>query len=119
MTELDVTSARLLVIEDNAIDALNMIENLAVDNDEVKRVASGRAGFEAAGRDDPDLVICSLNLDDDDALRLLSQFRAHEPTRHLPILMVGADAPHDTLAKALELGPHDYLLKPVARNKLR
>src|SRR3546814_3790501 len=40
MTELDVTSARLLVIEDNAIDALNMIANPAVDNDEVKRVRS-------------------------------------------------------------------------------
>lgn len=118
MTELDVTSARLLIIEDNAIDALNMIESLAVDNDEVKRVASGRAGFEAAGRDDPDLVICSLNLEDDDALRLLSQFRAHEGTRHLPILMVGEEDQTDKLAKALDLGANDYLMKPVDRNEL-
>lgn len=118
MTELDVTSARLLIIEDNAIDALNMIESLAVDNDEVSRVASGRAGFEAAGRDDPDLVICSLNLEDDDALRLLSQFRAHEGTRHLPILMVGEEDQTDKLAKALDLGANDYLMKPVDRNEL-
>lgn len=118
MTELDGTSARLLIIEDNAIDALNMIESLAVDNDEVKRVASGRAGFEAAGREDPDLVICSLNLEDDDALRLLSQFRAHEGTRHLPILMVGEEDQTDKLAKALDLGANDYLMKPVDRNEL-
>lgn len=118
LAELDVTAARLLIIEDNAIDALNMIESLAVDSDEVRRVSSGRAGFEAAGRDDPDLVICSLNLEDDDALRLLSQFRAHEGTRHLPILMVGEEDQTDKLAKALDLGANDYLMKPVDRNEL-
>jgi two-component system cell cycle response regulator len=118
MTELDVTSARLLVIEDNTIDAVNMIESLAVDNDQVSRVGSGRAGFEAATREDPDLVICSLNLENDDALRLLSQFRAHEATRHLPILMVGEEDQTDKLAKALDLGANDYLMKPVDRNEL-
>lgn len=118
MTELDTASARLLIIEDNAIDAFNMIESLSVDNGEVKRVDSGRAGFEAATRQDPDLVICSLNLEDDDALRLLSQFRANESTRHLPILMVGEEDQTDKLAKALDLGANDYLMKPVDRNEL-
>src|SRR3546814_12484684 len=72
----------------------------------------------SAGRDDPDLVLCSLNLDDDGSLRLLSQFRAHEATRHLPILMVGEEDQTDKLAKALDLGANDYLMKPVDRNEL-
>ncbi len=118
MTELDVTSARLLIIEDNAIDAVNMIESLAVDSDEVTRVDTARSGFDAAIRTDPDLVICSLNLEDDDALRLLSQFRANEATRHLPILMVGEEDQTEKLAKALDLGANDYLMKPVDRNEL-
>src|SRR3546814_799589 len=72
----------------------------------------------SAGRDDPDLVLCSLNLDDDGSLRLLSQFRALEATRHLPILMVGEEDQTDKLAKALDLGANDYLMKPVDRNEL-
>src|SRR3546814_18713331 len=104
MTELDVTSARLLVIEDNAIDALNMIENLAVDNDEVKRVALVRAGFEAAGSDAPALVNCSQHHADDDALHLLSQVRAPEETRILTMLMVGEEERHDKQEKAKEKG---------------
>jgi two-component system cell cycle response regulator len=118
MTELDVTGARLLIIEDNGIDALNMIESLALDNDQVSRAASGRSGFDAAVGEDLDLVICSLNLENDDALRLLSQFRANEQTRHLPILMVGEEDQTDKLAKALDLGANDYLMKPVDRNEL-
>jgi len=118
MTDLDVTGARLLIIEDNGIDALNMIESLALDNDQVSRAASARSGFDAAIGEDLDLVICSLNLENDDALRLLSQFRANEQTRHLPILMVGEEDQTDKLAKALDLGANDYLMKPVDRNEL-
>src|SRR3546814_12317637 len=37
---------------------------------------------------------------------------------HLPILMVGEEDQTDKLAKALDLGANDYLMKPVDRNEL-
>lgn len=118
MNDLETTSARILVIEDNPIDAMNFEESLDIDGNHVLRVVSGHEGVERSTQDDVDLVICSLNLRDDDALRLVSQFRAHEATRHTPILMVGEEDQTDRLAKALDLGVNDYLMKPIDRNEL-
>ncbi|NQW11863.1 MAG: PleD family two-component system response regulator [Alphaproteobacteria bacterium] len=118
MNDLEATSAKILVIEDNPIDAMNFEESLDIDGNHVTRVATGAEGLERAVQDDVDLVICSLNLRDDDALRLVSQFRAHEASRHTPVLMVGEEDQTERLAKALDLGVNDYLMKPIDRNEL-
>lgn len=118
MIEIDVTTARILAIEDNRIDAMNLRESLVVDGDTVEQVADGAAGYARAMSDSYDLVICSLNLADDDALRLVSQFRANEATRQIPILMVGEEDQTEKLAKALDLGVNDYLMKPIDRNEM-
>ncbi len=118
LTEIDVTGARILAIEDNRVDAMNLRESLAVDHDHVDQVADGASGFQRASQGDYDLVICCLNLIDDDALRLVSQFRANETTRHIPILMVGEEDQTEKLAKALDLGVNDYLMKPMDRTEM-
>lgn len=118
MTEIDVTAARVLAIEDNRIDAMNLRESLAADGDMVEQVSDGASGYARASAEEFDLVICSLNLAGDDALRLVSQFRANEATRHIPILMVGEEDQTERLAKALDLGVNDYLMKPIDRNEM-
>ena len=49
MTDLDITGAHALVIEDNAIDAMNVVETLEADKASVVRVETGRG----AGRHRP------------------------------------------------------------------
>jgi two-component system cell cycle response regulator len=51
-------------------------------------------------------------------LRLVTQCRANETFRQLPILLIadGTDLPR--LAKGLDLGANDYLVRPVDRNEL-
>jgi len=118
MTEIDVTDARILAIEDNRIDAMNLRESLMVDGDQVEQAADGADGYARATSEEFDLVVCSLNLTSDDSLRLVSQFRAHEATRQIPILMVGEEDQTEKLAKALDLGVNDYLMKPIDRNEM-
>ncbi len=65
-----------------------------------------------------ELVIISLSLPDGDALRLLSQWRAHESQRELPVLLMADDGELPRLAKGLDLGANDYLVRPVDRNEL-
>src|SRR3546814_21085020 len=45
--------------------------------------------------------------------------RAHDSTRHLPLLVLGRITEHPRLIKGLELGVNDYLLKPLDANELR
>src|SRR5204862_6079843 len=65
-----------------------------------------------------DLLIVSLGLNNFDGLRLCSQARSLERTRHVPILAI-ADADNNArLLRGLEIGVNDYLLRPIDRNEL-
>ena len=51
-------------------------------------------------------------------MRLVSQCRANEAFRQLPILLIAEDRELPRLAKGLDLGANDYLIRPVDRNEL-
>jgi two-component system cell cycle response regulator len=55
---------------------------------------------------------------DGDALRLVSQWRATETFRQLPVLLIADDGDLSRLAKGLDIGANDYLIRPVDRNEL-
>jgi two-component system cell cycle response regulator len=65
-----------------------------------------------------DLVIVSLNLIEADGLRLCSQVRALERTRHLPIIVIVQPGDEARLLRALDMGVNDYLARPIDRNEL-
>ena len=67
---------------------------------------------------DIELIIASLSTPGGDALRLVSQCRANETFRQLPILLIADDRDLPRLAKGLDLGANDYLIRPVDRNEL-
>src|ERR1700751_5836610 len=67
---------------------------------------------------DIELIIASLCTPGSDALRLVKQCRANETFRHLPILLISDDRDLLRLAKGLDLGANDYLVRPVDRNEL-
>jgi two-component system cell cycle response regulator len=51
-------------------------------------------------------------------LRLCSQVRAIERTRHLPIIVVVQPNEEVRLLRALDMGVNDYLMRPIDRNEL-
>src|SRR3546814_15234006 len=64
--------------------------------------------------------VCSSDLlGNEDGLRLCSQFRSHDETRHVPILLLLDEEDLPRLPKGLEIGVTDYLIKPIDRNELR
>jgi len=65
-----------------------------------------------------ELIILSLSMPDGDPLRLVSQWRAEEAFRQLPILLLADEGELARLAKGLDLGANDYLIRPVDRNEL-
>jgi two-component system cell cycle response regulator len=65
-----------------------------------------------------DLLIVSLNLANEDGLRLCSHLKSNERTRSIPILMVGNEEDMPRIVQGLEIGAHDYMLRPIDRNEL-
>ncbi len=68
---------------------------------------------------DPDVMVIGLPNEGDDALRLVSLFRATEQTRHLPILLIGGEEDSSSLVKSLDVGANDYVLRPIDPGELK
>jgi len=108
--------ARVLIVEEDAFAAARMSETLAL----AHRVTVVGSCTEAQSRLDgeTELIIASLTTPDGDPLRLVSQCRGNELFRQLPILLIAAERDLPRLAKGLDLGANDYLIRPVDRNEL-
>ncbi|HEX3881348.1 MAG TPA: PleD family two-component system response regulator [Stellaceae bacterium] len=109
--------ARILLLEERGFAASRIAETLAPVAESVVRANSCA---DAVHLLDPstELVIASLSMADSDPLRLVSQWRATEAFRQLPILLLANDGELAQLAKGLDLGANDYLIRPVDRNEL-
>ena len=111
-------NARVLVVEDSSIDLDKIMETLQRDRDQAVAAETCGAALELALAEDFELIVVSLTLMREDGLRLCSQLRSHERTRQVPILLVADETDMDRVAKGLELGANDYLIKPIDRNEL-
>jgi two-component system cell cycle response regulator len=113
----EMHAAHVLLVEEQGFAATRISETLAPVTGSVRRAASCAEAQEALD-DSVELVIMSMSLPDGDPLRLVSQLRATESRRTLPILLMADDSDLPRLAKGLDLGANDYLLRPVDRNEL-
>lgn len=113
-----VTQARILVIEDQSFDSQKFTEGLKVDDDIVIIAQNGIEAMAKVAESDYDVIAVSLNLEREDGLRLCSHLRSSEKTRAVPILMIANDEDMPRIAHGLEIGAHDYILRPVDRNEL-
>ncbi len=112
----DIGPAHILIAEEDASSAARMSETLAI----AHRVTVVGSCAEAQSRLDgeTELIIASLTTPDGDPLRLVSQCRGNELFRQLPVLLIAAERDLPRLAKGLDLGANDYLIRPVDRNEL-
>jgi two-component system cell cycle response regulator len=113
----ELAGARFLVVEDSRLAAAKICDSLSSLAAESKVVATVREAL--AALDEPyDLIIIGMAIGNGDPLRLVSHLRANEATRQVPILLVADEAELPRLAKGLDLGANDYILRPVDRNEL-
>jgi two-component system cell cycle response regulator len=105
-----VVSGTVLIIDDNPTELKRMKTALGVEH----RVAD----LEAPQASAPDLVIVAASAKTFDGFRVMARMRSGEPTRHLPILASVASHDRERALRALELGAHDIILRPVDEDEL-
>ncbi|WP_319497167.1 ATP-binding protein [uncultured Cohaesibacter sp.] len=113
--------ARILLVEDNAINALLARTVLDKAGMETCLVGSGAEALEAYGKDAPfDLALLDLHMPDMDGLTLFDAMQAidRERDRTVPKLAFTADALQETRSACLERGFADYIIKPVQPEEL-
>lgn len=66
-----------------------------------------------------DLVLADMSGERLDALRVCSQARSSEASRHVPFVLIGNRQQRAALFKGLDLGANEYLLRPLNRNEVK
>jgi two-component system cell cycle response regulator len=108
---------RILVVDDRQASYDRIASMLATEHAVDVEPDPSEALFHAA-EGEYDLIIVSLALESFDALRLCSQVRSLERTRNLPVLAISDADNNAKLARGLEIGVNDYLLRPIDKNEL-
>jgi two-component system cell cycle response regulator len=112
-----ISRANILLVEQQGFGASRIADTLAPIAATVRQAGSVEE-VQAALDESVELIILSLSLPGGDPLRLVSQWRAVEAFRQLPILLLADEGELPRLAKGLDLGANDYLIRPVDRNEL-
>ena len=108
---------RILIVDDRASSYERIIATLSAEHVVDIETDPNEALFRSA-EGNYDLVIVSLGLQDFDGLRLCSQIRSLERTRNLPILALAESDNNARLARGLEIGVNDYLVRPIDKNEM-
>ncbi|MCH8997887.1 MAG: PleD family two-component system response regulator [Proteobacteria bacterium] len=117
-TEDDARNGRILLVESEELLAAKMTEHLSEAGHDIFRATGAAEALERGREQDLDLIIVGLDLAGEDGLRLCSQYRLQDQTRHVPILLTLEEGDLERLAKGLELGVTDYLIRPIDQNEL-
>ena len=112
------TRPRVLVGEDNADMRAYIVETLASDY-AVEAVGSGRAVFDAARRETPEVIISDVMMPEMDGIELVGRLKSDPELRQVPVILVTARASREELVGGLNLGADDYLGKPFVAAELR
>jgi two-component system cell cycle response regulator len=109
--------ARILIVDDDQAAAAGLSAALATVHEPVV-VGTPQEALRLLSEKDFDVLIVSLTLADADGLRLCSQTRSLERTRHLPIVVLLQPGNEARLLRALDMGVNDYVMRPVDANEL-
>lgn len=108
---------RVLVIEDNKELSYNIKGSLENEGIAVDVANNGTDGEEKSFINNYDVILLDLNLPDKEGIKILEFFRANK--LNTPVIIVTARDGVNELAKCLDLGADDYIIKPFQIIELR
>ena len=105
---------KILLIEDEE-DIADLIKLQAeISGYKITHAADGLNGFEAVGKENPDLIVLDLMLPGQNGLDVCRKIKANADYRHIPIIMISAKSEETDVVLGLELGADDYVTKPFS-----
>ncbi len=104
---------KILVVDDFATMrkfVRNILSQLGFKN--VKEAEDGNTALTQLNSRSFDLVITNWNMPNMSGLDLIKAVRADEHLKHIPVLMVTAEALKENIVAAVKAGMNDYVVKP-------
>lgn len=117
MPDVAATKPSILVVEDEAIVAMDLESSLSGLGYRIAGVASSRReAIELTEKTAPDLVVMDIKLDGEfDGIAAADEIRSRW---HVPVVFLTAYVSDETLTRARAVGAHGYLVKPFRGSEL-
>jgi len=106
--------ARILIVEDNALNIKLFCDLLAAHGHEPEAVTDSRFALDAARQFSPDLVITDIQLPHVSGLELIRMIRGDEQLAKVPIMAVTAYSTSEDEERIRAAGAQAYVSKPIS-----
>ena len=114
-----VAGTRALVVDDWDVSAAATMDALPKEGITAIRARDGREAIALTHAEPFDLIVISLTLAGEDALRLVSALRGGSRTHETPLVLLAESESRDQVVRGFELGASDWLTLPLDENELR
>jgi CheY-like chemotaxis protein len=106
-------AARILIVDDNAVNLKLASALLELEGYEVAQAVDAEQAQEMLGGDLPDLILMDIALPGMDGLALTRRLKADERLKHIPVVALTAFAMKGDEEKARAAGCEGYITKPI------
>ncbi len=103
---------KILIVDDEQQLAGFVKMRLEANNFNVILASDGIEGLKKAGEEKPDLILLDIQMPNLDGFGVLTRLKESRETASVPVIMLTAKDAPDNVAKALEIGADDYIVKP-------
>ena len=112
------TSARILVVDDVALNVKLLADLLVAKGYRTCSATSGAEALRVLAAERPDLVLLDVMMPGMSGYDVCRAIRADPAQAMLPVVLVTALDPAEERAKGLDAGADDFLSKPVSQAEL-
>ena len=115
----DPTPLKFLVVDDFSTMrriVRGLLKEMGCHN--VTEAEDGAAALELLKVQHFDFVVSDINMPNMNGFELLKAIKAEETLRHLPVLMVTAEARKEDIVRAAQSGAAGYIVKPFSKATL-
>ena len=113
-----MTTLRVLTVDDSRTILAMLHHTLSNAGFEVLQAEDGKQGLDVLKSQEVDVVITDINMPVMNGFELLSAVKADESLKHLPVLMVTAEARKEDIVRAAKDGAAGYIVKPFTKATL-
>lgn len=109
---------RVIIVDDSeeTRKSIQMMMSLVPDSEVIAQGENGREAIALARQHHPDIALIDVNMPVMDGLTAIQTLRQEHPT--LICIVISAEKDPPTLQRAISVGAHGYLLKPVTAEQL-
>ena len=111
--EHTTSKKRILIVEDDPAVTKAFSSLLARNGYEVMTASAAMPAFFRVIQNRPDLILADLRMPMMNGLEMIGQFKIHEDTRDIPVVVVTGSTSEESRAAAFKAGCAGFLTKPI------